>query len=155
MLSVFGGCRKDPVEIKIGTVISSDLQFKAYNLTISDKPISAIASPVTLNTTVTINIIDGDQTVSKTIETKSDVLPVRAGDVVELQYLPEKDAYKSVLFTLPDGSTVTLGDDYSTHKWIVPDDVVSGSTILGETRYQKDHISYTRWGNIELLVVDF
>lgn len=86
------------------TVNSNDFDFKAVNLTVDDGKLTATGgTTITVNWMVNVTINGETTTVSGT--TKSDELPVMAGDEVEVRFTPSCPEQTEAYFTMPDGTT--------------------------------------------------
>lgn len=135
------------------TINSNDFDFKAVNLTVDDGKLNATGgTTVTVNWTVNVTINDQTTTVSGT--KKSDELPVRAGDEVEIYFTPSCSGQTEAYFTLPDGTTHTATSVVPSFKWTVPDNFTAGMQIKGETHYETDDCIYNRTGTITLIPME-
>lgn len=142
-------CDDDP---KI-TINSNDFAFKAINLTVDDGKLTANGgTPVTVNWTV--NVTKNGETTSLSGSSKSNELPVLAGDELEIQFTPTCPEQTEAYFILPDGTTRKLTVSEPTFKWIVPEDFVPGMQIKGESHYETDDNIYNKTGVITLIALE-
>lgn len=134
------------------TFDTNDLKFKATNLTVGDGKLTAsgdLSIVTTINWNVTVTANGETTTVSGT--SKSDELPVRAGDEVEIRYTPSCPEETEALFTLPDGTTHKATASSQSFKWTVPADFTPGMKIEGESHYEIDDVRYKKRGAISLI----
>lgn len=128
---------------------SKDFDFKAVNLTVADRKLTATAGSVTITYKFDITI-NGETT---SISYKSDELPVRPGDEVEIQFSPSCPEQTEALFSMPDGTTHKATSDDPTFNWTVPDNFTSGMQIQGNSIYARDKYIYDRTGIITLVEI--
>lgn len=132
------------------TVNSNDFDFRAINLTVDDGKLTASGgTTVTVNWTVNVSINGQTTTVSGT--TKSDELPVMAGDEVEIYFTPSCPQQTEAYFTMPDGTTHKTTVSAPSFKWTVPDNFTAGMQIKGESHYETDDCIYNIVGAITLV----
>lgn len=143
-------CDPDP-DPKL-TINSNNLNFKVTNLTVGDGELTAsgdMSFIETVNWTVTETVNGVTTTVSGSC--KSDELPVRAGDEVEIRFTPSCPEQTEALFTLPDGTTHKATASSPSFKWTVPADFTPGMKIEGNTQYDIDDVRYKKRGAITLI----
>lgn len=142
-------CGEDPKP----TIKSNDLSFTAVN-TVSPKELHAQSSGavVNLNWTVTVTINGVATTVTGT--SKSDELPVMAGDVVDLTFQPSKPEEKQATFSMPDGTTKTVTAVSPTFSWTVPANFTPGMKISAANRFETDDTIYEQSGAITLVAIE-
>ena len=135
------------------TVNSNDFDFKAINLTVDDGKLTATGgTTITVNWTVNVTINGETTIVSGT--TKSDELPVMAGDEIEIQFTPSCLEQTEAYFTMPDGITHKATTNSPLFKWTIPDNFTAGMQIKGETHYETDDYIYNRTGTITLIALE-
>lgn len=139
-------CGNDP---KL-TINSNDFGFKAINLTVDGGKLTATGGPtITENWTVNVTINGETTTVSGTC--KSDELPVRAGDEIEIRFTPSCPEETVAYFTIPDGTSHKATVNMPTFKWTVPDNFTPGMQIKGESHYETEDAIYNVTGVITLV----
>lgn len=131
---------------------SDKFNFKVTNLTVDEGKLVAYGGKqsVTVNTTIIITIKNG-QTTSVSRTYKSDELPVRAGDEIEILFEPSCAEQTEAFFTLPDGTTRTATVSSPSFRWTVPADFNPGMEIKGESRYETDDFIYELTGSVTLI----
>lgn len=139
-------CSDDP---KI-TISSNDFAFKAVNLSVDNGKLTAIGG-TNITTNWTVNLIINGETTTISGTSKSDELPVRAGDEIEIQLNPICSEQTEGRITLPDGTSRTLTATPPSFKWTVPDDFTHGMEIKGESHYETDDMIYNLTGIITLV----
>lgn len=141
------GCGHDDPKI---TINSNDFDFKAVNLTVDEGQLSANGgTPVTVNWSVNLTINGETTTVSGT--SKSNELPVRAGDEIEIHLNPSCPEQTEAFFTMPDGTSHKTTIDAPSFKWIVPGNFTAGMYIKGESHYETADYIYNRTGAITMV----
>lgn len=141
------GCGHNDPKI---TINSKDFDFEAVNLTVDEGQLSANGgTPVTVNWSVNLTINGETTTVSGT--SKSNELPVRAGDEIEILLNPSCPEQAEGHITLPDGTTRTLTASSPSFKWTVSDDFTPGIEIKGESHYETGDAIYNLTGVITLV----
>lgn len=148
ILCVFAGCKDDDTfsEIEI-----KDLEFTATNL--SDRNATSANSlyeNILLEWNVIFNI--NGENVSFTGVSKKNVLPVMAGNEIEVSYTTQTDNFE-ITYTLPDGSTRVMTKAQPSFKWIVPQTIKTGDRINGEMKINKGGAIYKTTGQILFEVV--
>lgn len=141
------GCGNNP-EI---TVNSKDFEFKAVNLSLGEGQLSASSGSAVVTVNWTVNVIVNGETTTVSGTGRSDELPVRPGDEIEVRFTPSSPAQKDAFFTLPDGMTQKATTSSPVFRWTVPADFVPGMKIQGESRYESDDCIYNRSGSITLV----
>lgn len=140
------GCGDDPKS----TVSSSDFNFKAVNLTIDDGKLTATGgTTITVNWTVNVTLDGKTTTVSGT--SKSDELPVRIGDEIEISLNPSCPEQNEASFIMPDGTSRKVSIEDPSFRWIVPENFTVGMQIKGECHYETADCIYNRTGIITLV----
>ena len=135
------------------TINTNDFGFKATNLTVDDGKLTATGgSTVTVNWTVNVTINGETTTVSGT--SKSDELPVRAGDEIEVQFTSSSSGQTEAYFTMPDGTSHKATVNTPSFKWIVPDNFTPGMQIKGESHYETEDAIYNETGVITLIALE-
>lgn len=135
------------------TVDSNDFGFKAINLTVDGGKLTAVGGTiVSVNWTVNVTINGQSATVTGTC--KSDELPVRAGDEVEIRFSPSCPEQTEAYFTMPDGTTHKATVNAPNFKWTVPDNFTSGMQIKGESHYETEDAIYNETGIITLIALN-
>lgn len=147
MMLVTDGCGNDPVV----TVNSNDFEFKAVNLSAGDGQLTASSGSATVTVSWTVNVTVNGETTIVSGTNKSDELPVRPGDEIEVRFTPSSAAQKEACFTLPDGMTQKVTASSPSFRWIVTDGFVPGMKIKGESRYEDDDCIYNQSGSITLV----
>lgn len=142
MFSLYG-CKDDDTAVTFKT---KDLSFSATNLSDLNK---VSANSVDENSTYgwTINIEINGSKYSYSGESKKNVLPVLAGNEIEVTFNPSVDEYEAV-FTLPDGTIQNVTRTEPSFKWTVPLTIKSGDQITGVSSYRKDKAEYKNTGRI-------
>lgn len=139
------GCDHDKA-----TISTNNLTFNAINLTVDKGQLSATAgTPVTVNWTVNVTV--NGETTTLTGTSKSDELPVMAGDEIEIQFTPSCPEQTEANFTLPDGTTHKATASSPSFKWTVPADFTPGMQIKDESHYETDEYKYNQTGAITLI----
>lgn len=134
------------------TINSNNFGYKAINLTVDDGKLTATGgTSVTVNWTVNVTINGETTTVSGT--SKSDELPVRAGDVIEIQFSSSCAEQTEAYFTMPDGASHKATVNAPNFKWTVPDNFVPGMQIKGESHYETEEAIYNETGIITLVAL--
>lgn len=132
------------------TINSNDFNFKAVNLTVDNGKLSAAGGTVvTVNWTVNLTVNGESTTISGT--SKSNELPVRACDEIEIQLNPSCPEQTEGHITLPDGTSRALTSTTPSFKWTVPSDFTPGMEIKGESHYETDDAIYNLTGVITLV----
>lgn len=135
------------------TINTNDFGFKAINLTVDDGKLTANGgTAVTVNWTVNVTINGETTTISGT--SKSDELPVRAGDEIEIQFTPSCPEQTDAYFSMPDGTSNKVSVNTPTFKWTVPDDFTPGMQIKGESHYETEDAIYNETGVITLIALE-
>lgn len=149
MLLGLQSCGDDP---KI-TINTNDFGFKATNLTVDNGKLTATGgSTVTINWTVNVTINGETTTVSST--SKSNELPVRVGDEIEIQFIPSCPEQTEAYFTMPDGISHKATVNAPSFKWIVPDDFNPAMQIEGKSHYETEDAIYNETGVITLIALE-
>lgn len=149
MLLGLQSCGDDP---KI-TINTNDFGFKATNLTVDNGKLTATGgSTVTINWTVNVTINGETTTVSGT--SKSNELPVRVGDEIEIQFIPSFPEQTEAYFTMPDGTSHKATVNAPSFKWTVPDDFNPGMQIEGKSHYETEDAIYNETGVITLIALE-
>ena len=149
MLLGLQSCGDDP---KI-TINTNDFGFKATNLTVDNGKLTATGgSTVTINWTVNVTINGETTTVSGT--SRSDELPVMAGDEIQVQFAPSSSDQTEAYFTMPDGTSHKVTANAPTFMWTVPGDFTPGMQIKGESHYETDDAIYNETGVITLIALE-
>lgn len=91
-----------------------------------------------------------EKTTSLSGSSKSNELPVLAGDELEIQFTPTCPEQTEAYFTLPDGTTRKL----TVFKWLVPENFAHGMQIKGESHYETDDNIYNKTGVITLIALE-
>ncbi len=141
------GCGDDGPNV---TLISSDIDFKAVNLTVGDGSLVASsnqAGQISWSVVVTV----GDKTTTVSGESAGNELPVLSGDEIEITFDPASDNETRATFSLPDGTSRVVTASQPSFKWTVPDDFCPGMEIKGETAYDIDGTHYIKKGTILLV----
>ncbi len=134
------------------TINSNDFDFQAVNITVENGKLSATSgSPATVNWTVNVTI--NGETTSISGSTKSDELPVRVGDEIEIEFSPACPEQTEAYFTMPDGIShkVTVNDPK--FKWTIPNNFSTGMQIIGKTLYETNDRIYNKTGTITLIAL--
>lgn len=137
------------------TITRNDLSFTAVNLIDGEKKLSATTgagSIVTVNWTVDISVNGETTTFSGT--KRSNELPVRPGDEIELTFQPSCPEETEVFFTLPDGAMLKATASTPSVKWTIPSNFTSGMEIKGESRYETEDYFYIKSGKIVLIALE-
>lgn len=134
------------------TINSNDFAFKAVNLTVDNGKLSANGDQ-SVNTTFnwTVNVVINGETTTISGSSKSDELPVRAGDEIEILFNPTCPEQAEGYITLPDGTSRTLTTTRPSFNWTVPSDFTPGMEIKGECHYETDNYNYNLTGVITLV----
>ena len=149
MLLGLQSCRYDP-KISIDT---NDFGFKATNLTVDNGNLTATGgSNGIINWTVKVTIDGETTTVIGT--SKGNELPVRAGDGIEIQFIPSCPEQTEAYFTMPDGTSHKATVNAPSFKWTVPDDFTPGMQIKGESHYETEKAIYNETGVITLITLE-
>lgn len=149
MLLGLQSCGDDP---KI-TINTNDFGFKATNLTVDNGKLTATGgSTVTINWTVNVTINGETTTVSGT--SKSNELPVRVGDEIEIQFIHSCPEQTEAYFTMPDGTSHKATVNAPSFKWTVPDNFNPGMQIKGESHYETEDAIYNETGVITLIALE-
>lgn len=135
------------------SIIAENFDFKVSNLSVDDGKLFATGGTA-VNVNWTVNIIINGQTSSVSISTKSDELPVRVGNEMEIGFTPACAEQTEAIFTLPDGTTRKLEVGEPALKWNVPENFMPGMEITGETTYETDDCIYKRTGTITLIALE-
>ncbi|WP_288110300.1 hypothetical protein [Bacteroides acidifaciens] len=135
--------------------VSNGLDFKAVNLSAdSDNEIVAVTGKgVVVSSSWTIKVTSDGQTIIVDGQSKSDELPVEAGDEVEITFTPSEPEEKEAFFTMPDGTSRKVTADAPSFRWTVPADFTSGMKIEGESHYKTDDAVCTQRGEIYLVEI--
>lgn len=151
-IMILQGCCEDCVPGKAKVkVISNDFTFKMKNLSVDGGKLSARSGAVTVDVSWTVNItVDGQQTSISGLS-KSDELPVLAGNEIELLFEPTCAEETEALFTMPDGSVLRVSTESPSFVWTVPEDFVPGMEIKGESHYETKDYIYDMHGVITLV----
>lgn len=129
---------------------ANNFNFKAINLTVDDGKLSANGgTPITVNWTVNVIINGETKTISGT--SKSNELPVRVGDEIEILFVSSCPEQTEAYFTLPDGSSQKTTVSSPSFKWTVPSNFTSGMQIKGESHYETKDFIYNATGIITLV----
>lgn len=142
-------CGDDP---KI-TINTNDFDFEATNLTVDDGKLTATSGGTTVNVNWTVNITVNGETTTVSDTSKSDELPVRAGDEIEIRFTPRCPEQTEAYFTMPDGTSHKVTVNAPSFKWTVPDDFTPGMQIKGESHYEIDDAIYNETGFITLVAL--
>ena len=136
-------------------IVSNGFDFKAVNLSAdSDNEVAAIAGRgMVVSSNWTIKVTSNGQTIIVDGQSKSNELPVEAGDEVEITFNPSEPEEKEAFFTMPDGTTRKVTADAPSFRWTVPADFTSGMKIEGESHYKTDDAVYTQLGEIYLVEI--
>ena len=146
------GCCDDCVPDKAKTkVISNDFTFRAKNLSVDNGKLSAMSGSVTTSVTWTVNIVKDGQTISVSNSSKSDELPVLAGNEIEIRFEPSRAEETEAFFTMPDGSVHCASAESPSFIWTVPSDFTPGTEIKGESHYETKDYIYDMHGVITLV----
>lgn len=143
-------CGDDP---KI-TINTNDFGFKATNLTVDNGKLTATggSTVTTINWTVNVTINGESTTVSGT--SKSNDLPVRVGDEIEIQFIPSFPEQTEAYFTMPDGTSHKVTVNAPSFKWTVPNDFNPGMQIEGKSHYETEDAIYNETGVITLIALE-
>lgn len=134
---------------------SNYLQFRATNLSIGNGNLTASngrGAIVTTNWT-TVVIVNGNATTYSGVS-KSNELPVMAGNEIEVKFTPSCPEQTEAYFTMPDGSTHRATASERSFTWTVPAEFTSGMQIKGESHYEADDFIYTEKGTITLIAIE-
>lgn len=135
------------------TINTNDFGFKAINLTVDDGKLTANGgTAVPVNWTVNVTINGETTTISGT--SKSDELPVMAGDEIEIQFTPSCPEQTEAYFMMPDGSSHKASVNAPNFKWTVPDNFTPGMQIKGESHYETEDAIYNETGVITLIALE-
>lgn len=137
------------------TINSNDFAFKAVNLTVENGKLSANGDQ-TVNITFdwSVNVIINGETTTINGSSKSDELPVRAGDEVEIQFNPTCPEQTEAYFMMPDGTSHKATVSAPNFKWTVPDNFTPGMQIKGESYYETEDAIYNETGVITLIALE-
>lgn len=149
IMVVLTGCIPDPP-------VLTNINFEAVNCSAEGekKPTAQASGIVNLTVTNTFTmIINGQSTVVTTI-TKSNELPVIAGNEVEIIFTPRCPEETEAFFTFPDGKTQKVTASSPSFKWTVPDNFKSGMEIKGDSSYETEEAKYKALGKIILVSIE-
>lgn len=134
------------------TIDTNGFGFKATNLTVDNGKLTAIGnSTLIFNWVVNVTINGIPTTVSG--ESKSNELPVMAGNEIEVQFIPSCQEQTEAYFTMPDGTSHKATINAQTFKWTVPDNFTPGMQIKGESHYETEKAIYNEIGVITLVAL--
>lgn len=136
------------------TINTKDFGFEATNLTVNEGKLSAYGGGTTVNVNWTVNITVNGETTTVSGTSKSDELPVRAGDEIEIQFTPSCPEQTDAYFSMPDGTSNKVTVNTPTFKWTVPDDFTPGMQIKGESHYETEDAIYNETGVITLIALE-
>ena len=152
MLTVMGcvsGCK--------GPTQNTSLTFKATNNSSKgEKTLSANSRDsltIITETSITLDLPNGTSTFYS-ITRNGNVLPVIAGNEVEIEFTPSCIEETEAFLTLPDGKTQKVTASSPSFKWTVPDNFKSGMEIIGESSYETDDAKYKASGKIILISIE-
>lgn len=150
VMCMLQACPPDPdPEI---TITNNLLSFSATNLSdVNKTKVNSIDENTTFNWTINLDI-DGNKS-SYSGTSKKNVLPVLAGNEIEVTFNPSADEFEAT-FTLPDGTTRKVTKAEPSFKWIVPQTIKTGDQITGESSYRKDNTENKNTGRILFEVVE-
>lgn len=149
LMFVFCGCDDDEPVITIET---NDLSFSATNLSdVNKTTVNSTDEKITFNWTINFDINGNKSSYSGT--SKKNVLPVLAGNEIEVTFNPSTDEFETT-FTLPDGTTQKVTKEEPSFKWIVPQTIKTGDQITGESTYREGDGASKSTGRILFEVVE-
>lgn len=135
-------------------IYGNNLDFKAVNLSVgSDDQVKARSSGSIITMTVTVNITINGVLTTVSLTSKSNELPVQAGDEIELTFYPSCPEETEAFISMPDGSTHKVSMISPSFKWIVPDNFTDGMEIRGESHYETNDAEYIESGMIILKAI--
>lgn len=134
---------------------SSNLDFKAVNLSASGNgQVNANGSGTVITTTVNLTLTINGETTTVSVTCKSNELPVKVGDEIEITFYPSCPEESEAFISLPDGSNRKVTDASPSFKWTVPDNFTDGMEIIGTSHYEIDDAEYKESGLIRLIAID-
>lgn len=143
------GCGDDSPVISTTT---KDLSFSATNLSDLNRiTVNSTSENVTFNWTINMDINGNKKSYTGT--SKKNVLPVLAGNEIEVTFKPSADENEAT-FTLPDGITRKLTRTEPSFKWTVPQTIKTGDQITGVSSYRKDDMEFKNTGRILFEVIE-
>lgn len=141
------GCEDDDQVIQ-----TNDLSFSATNLSDLNKTkVNSTDENITFNWAINLDINGNLYSYFGT--SKKNVLPVLAGNEIEVTFNPSVDEFEAVL-TLPDGTTRKVTRTEPSFKWTIPLTIKTGDQIAGVSSYHKDKVEYKKTGRILFEVVE-
>lgn len=142
-------CHKEKISI-----IGNSLDFKAVNLSASENgQVDANSTGTVITTTLNVSLTINGETTSISVTCKSNELPVRPGDEIELTFYPSCPEETEALISLPDGTNHKVTSTSPSFKWTVPNNFIDGLEITGTSHYETDDADYTETGLIRLIAI--
>lgn len=134
------------------TITNNLLSFSATNLCDENKTkVNSIDENNTFNWTINLDINGNKSSYSGT--SKKNVLPVLAGNEIEVTLNPSADEFETT-FTLPDGTIRKVTKAEPSFKWTVPQTIKTGDQITGKSTYCDGNVASKSTGKILFEVVE-
>lgn len=131
-----------------------NLKLTAVNLTVDNGKLTARSGEPSITVTTTVNTSVNGMLSTVSVTKKSNELPVRVGDVVEITFTPSCIEETEATFTFPDGMVKTLTSTETSYQWTVPVNFTFGSQINGESHYETSEVFYNQTGAITLIELE-
>ncbi len=150
LISVMGmlqACSHDDPVIKINSLSFSVKNLSDLNGTI----VKSTDENVTYTWNININVNGNKYSYSGT--SNKNVLPVLAGNEIEVTFNPSADENEATL-TLPDGTIRKVTREEPSFKWTVPQTITTGDQITGISFYRKENVEYKNTGRILFEIVE-
>lgn len=158
MMLAIQSCGDDEVTqiVNVDMIVDEDgLQFKATNLSSqTDKELYASSGKTIVNVTWTTAVTVNGKTTVVSGSSKSNELPVMAGDEIEVVFTPTCKEESEASFLLPDGTSKTVTASSPSFRWIVPENFSSGMKIEGRSTYEIDGTEVQTTGAITLVSLE-